>query len=247
MIQNYALSSKELHALLVKKEVKFLYHANTVFTSKTFITQGAMLSRAYVEKHELGQTLQYTDSHDKKHDVWDSIFLDGTDHHKKYKKPNSYGPVLFRIKLDLLLSDDFSEVYITRDNPSRWNDAMTLEQKYYDSLTEFDQDYLTGKKNDSQLMFTFRSKEKSLSLHKYLHSIGLDGPNINLNTNKGNMSAKTYIERVIRKALEGNGMQSVPIIVRHQKVWERCNCHTIYSYMFQNNKVEFIKRFGSTV
>lgn len=70
-----SLDSKLLFSLLSAKGVKFLHHANTVKTSLTFIKAKSLLSRAYVEKNSLDQTEQYTDTKDKKFDIWDSVFF----------------------------------------------------------------------------------------------------------------------------------------------------------------------------
>ena len=43
-----------------------LYHANSVTTSSTFLEQGGLLSRKFVEDRGLNQTAQYSDSNDKK-------------------------------------------------------------------------------------------------------------------------------------------------------------------------------------
>ncbi|MBK9485679.1 MAG: hypothetical protein IPO01_10855 [Chitinophagaceae bacterium] len=59
----------------------------------TFIKQGALLSRGYVETNKLAQTAQTSDALDKEFDVWDTVFLDGTDLHKKFGSRNKYGPI----------------------------------------------------------------------------------------------------------------------------------------------------------
>ncbi|WP_342332888.1 hypothetical protein [Pedobacter sp. FW305-3-2-15-E-R2A2] len=82
MLDRFALSSEKLHGLLLEKDVKFLYHANTVATSRTLIQAGSLLSRHEVALKEGFQTKQFTDDKDVIHDVWDSIFVDGTDHHQ---------------------------------------------------------------------------------------------------------------------------------------------------------------------
>ena len=97
--------------------VEFLYHANTVSTSITFIENNALLSRHFVESNNLFQSNQPSDKEDKLFDVWDHVFLDGEDLHKRYSRANKYGPVLFRFKLELLTSPQFQNVFITKTNP----------------------------------------------------------------------------------------------------------------------------------
>lgn len=57
-MENYALPSKEVYRILREKGLQYLYHANTVATSLTFIKQNALLSRHYVEANNLVQTWQ---------------------------------------------------------------------------------------------------------------------------------------------------------------------------------------------
>ena len=101
------LDNRKLYELLKDKGVTNLYHANTVATSITFIEEGGLLSREYVENKELYQTLQTSDEIDKLFDVFDDIFLDTTDLHKHFCRQNHYGPVLFQFSLELLLDDEF--------------------------------------------------------------------------------------------------------------------------------------------
>jgi len=132
MLKNYAIPSKELHQLLIELGVQYLHHANTLCTSISFIKAGSLLTRKAVEDDpKLHQTAQGSDAKDKRYKVWDSLFLDGTDHHNTFSRRNYYGPVLFKIKLDLLLAEDFAEVYITRSNPQSWWDKMPEDRKYY--------------------------------------------------------------------------------------------------------------------
>ncbi|MAN03570.1 MAG: hypothetical protein CMI35_10840 [Owenweeksia sp.] len=116
-MDEYGLSAKSLYTILKNKGVEFLYHANTVSTSITFIENNALLSRHFVESNNLFQSNQPSDKEDKLFDVWDHVFLDGEDLHKRYSRANKYGPVLFRFKLELLTSPQFQNVFITKTNP----------------------------------------------------------------------------------------------------------------------------------
>lgn len=89
-----AIPAKEIYSILKEKEVPYLYHANTVASSLTFIQNRALLSRGFVERKGLFQTPQKSDTGDKEFDVWEHIFFDGADLHLKYKRCNHYGPVL---------------------------------------------------------------------------------------------------------------------------------------------------------
>ena len=158
-IEDYSINGKTLYHILKEKNIDFLYHANTVSTSITFIEHRSLLSRHYIETNRLHQTEQKSDNEDKKFDVWDHVFFDGSDLHKKYKRANKYGPVLFRLKLELLTSPDLSSVHVTKSNPWYWTESTTLDEKFYKDVDEIETDYLTGKRLDSQIMFTIRKPD----------------------------------------------------------------------------------------
>ena len=52
------INNTELHQLFTEKGIHFLFHANTVSTSRTFIEQGGLLSRGAIEQNGLMQTVQ---------------------------------------------------------------------------------------------------------------------------------------------------------------------------------------------
>ncbi len=246
MIEDYAISSKALYDVLKKKNVEFLYHANTVLTSLSFIKEKALLSRHEVEAGGLKQSFQKSDLEDKKHDVWDHVFVDGTDHHVKYSRPNFYGPVLFRLRLELLTSPLFPTVYIMRSNPLYWSDKTSLENKFYKLIEEVNEDYLTSRKLDSQIMFTFRKPQRNIKLNKFLHSIGIDEPKVLVNLKSGgNMLAGDYVRNVISKSLKENGLSHIPLLKRYEKSSGWCNCNIAYTYLYNVDYSEFKRRFNS--
>lgn len=59
------MTNSAIKKILVDKEIKHLYHANTVMTACTFLENGGLLSRGYVEENGLRQTSQGSDSKDK--------------------------------------------------------------------------------------------------------------------------------------------------------------------------------------
>ena len=242
MLEKYALSSKGLHEILIEKKVDFLHHANTVLTSLTFIRQGCLLSRGTVQENNLLQTPQKSDEKDKLHEVWDSVFLDGTDHHSLYKAYNVYGPILFKIRLDLLLSDDFDKVYITKSNPTIWRDVKPSEDNYYESLKEVRSDYLNGKILPSQIMFTFRSIERKLDLKKYLHSIIVDDPKMRFPTKQGSIEGRDYLMPLFTEAINQNGLSHISLEKRTHNT--SCSCFKQYTNMLNTDPSTF-KRFFS--
>jgi len=247
MIEDFALSSKALYSILKEKNVQFLYHANTVATSLTFIKSGCLLSRHQVEIDGLTQSYQKSDEHDKKHDVWDHIYVDGTDHHKIYGQSNFYGPVLFRLDLKLLVSPSFQEIYVMKSNPMFWNDKMSLDDKFYQNIDEIAADYLTKKKNDAQIMFTFRNPGHNLKFNKFLHSIGIDEPSIPIKLRTGaEIPAGDFVRTTIESALKDNNLSHIPVLKRHEKGLEWCKCEAQYTFMYNFNLKEFKRRFSIT-
>ncbi len=244
-MNNYELSPYEIHNLLVQKGVEYLYHANTVGTSLTFIEQNGLLSRKYVEENGLFQNPQKSDLKDKLYDVWDNVFLDGLDLHKKYSKPNNYGPVLFRLKMDLLTSGDITSVIVTKTNPMYWGTSTKIEDKYFTSIEELNAEYLTGKRIDARIMFTIRSPEKSISLKKYLHSIGLDEPNILINLTGGEKSIGLYAREALQKALNSHGLDSIKLIKREHVGMFYCTCGFEYNLLLNFNRKEFVRRYSA--
>lgn len=244
-IENFALPSKSIFTILKEKGVEYLHHANTVSTSVTFIEQKSLLSRAYVEKNDLLQTSQNSDKEDKTHDVWDHIFLDGEDLHNRYSRANKYGPILFRFNLELLTNPAFQSVFVTKSNPWYWKDTTKLEDKFYATVEDVKNDYLTGKRLDSQIMFTIREPNLSLKLNKFLNSIIIDKPKLIIKTNKGEeMTVGDFAETVIQNNLNTNSLGHIPIIIRHDGKLNTCRCHFDYNQLRMLNKNEFGKRFG---
>lgn len=243
-MDKFYLNPKSLYEMLKEKGVEYLYHANTVLTSKTFIQNRALLSRAYVEDNNLIQTDQNSDLDDKQHGVWDDIFLDGFDLHKKYSRPNNYGPVLFVLKLELLLSQSISKILITKNNPWYWGHNDELENRYYNNIDDVKKDYLTGRKIDARIMFTIRKPQTNIKLNKYLKFIGIDKPNILINFTSHKKNLGDLVLENISETMKLNGLGHIPVIHRqHRRVINTCTCNLKYSYLFNRNYQELKKRF----
>ncbi|MBL0310229.1 MAG: hypothetical protein IPP77_11290 [Bacteroidetes bacterium] len=244
-MDEFKLSGQEVYQILKKKGVRYMHHSNTVATSITFIQNRALLTRHFVESEGLYQTPQKSDPEDKKFDVWDSVFLDGEDLHNRYSRANKYGPVLFKFKLELLVSPSIKEVYITKTNPWYWKNTTSLENKYYKSTVDLNRDYLTGRSLDSQIMFTVRSPGTEIKLNKFLHSIVLDIPKLLIKTrSREEMLVGDYGFKAIQNTLSSHGLGHVPLIKRHDGRLALCRCITEYNYLHSFNKQELKKRFA---
>jgi hypothetical protein len=243
MLSDYAISSKDLHQLLTELGVQHLHHANTLCTAISFIKAGSLLTRKAVEDDpELFQTPQNSDAKDKKHEVWDSLFLDGTDHHVVFSRRNYYGPVLFKIKLDLLLSDDFGEVYITRSNPQSWPDNMPEERKYYKTIDEVRTNYTAGeKREDARIMFTFRSPGLKLDLEKYLDVIWYDDPKIRVPFKNREVEGRNLLKAALEKAVSKYERPTYKIAQREHTAY--CPCHDYYTGLKKIEPQKFVDCF----
>lgn len=245
-MEKFYLNPKRIYAILKDKGINHLYHSNTLLTSLTFIEQRALLSRGYVSAKELLQTEQLSDPEDKLYKVWDDVFMDGQDLHKRYSKPNKYGPVLFVMKLELLLMPELCPVLVTQINPWYWRSHQTWEARYFQDPEEIKEKYLTRKMMDSYCMFTFRSPEKTIKFNKFLQEIIIDKPELNIliRSTGEKKELGIAVHDKIRTALDENGLHQIPIKFRHNdERFTFCKCWLHYSKLYLFEKKEFTKRF----
>lgn len=132
MNEEYYIKGEELYDLLMGNDITYLYHANTLSTSITFLEEGKLLSRGFVEENGLFQSPQDTDKNDKILGIWNDLFLDTFDLTSQFKI-NCYGPITFVIKLDFI--KDYNNILITKNNPCYWNKNCN----YFKGIDEFRQ------------------------------------------------------------------------------------------------------------
>lgn len=161
--------------------ITHLYHANTVKTACTFINTGGLLSRGAVEHFGLIQTPQTSDEIDKRYNVWNDIFLDSVDlHGGRFPRQNLYGPVLFKIKLDVFKHPTLPQLWITKDNPTRWYDGQDDGERYINGIEELKRVYSKGSYRE---MITLRNTQGFLPFDIYLEEIILDDPQLQIRSN----------------------------------------------------------------
>lgn len=211
------LINVELHEALISKGVTHLYHANTVATSTSFILAGGLLSRGDVERRNIFQTPQSSDIDDRKFDVWDDVFLDTEDLHKKFRRQNKYGPVLFKFDIGFLLKDDL-DVWITKSNPIYWREAQEAEERYFKSVSELIEYW--DKPSSQQRMFTVR-KPGGPVLFPYLDAVIIDYFDGNVYAEQG-LHAGTVAEHALFAATES--FRSLRSLVQHRECGSRCYC-----------------------
>jgi len=201
-----------------------LHHANTVPTSCTFLEQGALLSRGYVEDHGLTQTPQYSDEADKKYGIWHRVFLDHVDIHYRggrKKGPNQYGPVLFVLNLDVLLKlPTTSEVLVTKLNPVHWKEGQAAGDRYYLTAEELAQNISFG---DFDKMLVINTPTGTLNLPGENVRIYLDDPQRKMSSGK---DAYIHAEARLKAAATAAGIK---ILIEKHPCQDECACVKIYS------------------
>lgn len=197
------LNNQELHNALTEKGIRYLYHANTVATSITFLEYNGLMSRGAIEEKELHQTDQSSDELDKVFNVWNDIFLDTVDLHGYFPRQNLYGPVLFEFDVDLVLNEDY-EIWITKNNPIYWETDYTDEDKYFSNV----QDLLDNWDNieRQRKMITIRSNRNAI-LFDNLNKVLVDDPRVIIYKDKNDEihlfnSTKRAIKEVIEDKIE---------------------------------------------
>lgn len=154
--------------------VTHLFHANSVKTACTFLRIDGLLSRGSVQARGLQQTWQPSDNLDREFGVWNDIFLDAVNIGERVHGKNNYGPVLFKINLDILDFPGLPELWVTKNNPIHWTRDVALDTNYFQTVQELDETYSIG---DFGSMFTLRNTNEILPFNGYLDEIFLDAPN----------------------------------------------------------------------
>jgi hypothetical protein len=218
------MTPEEVYKVLKGIGADALHHANTVTTSATFLEQGGLLSRGYVETHQLKQTPQGSDEIDKKYGIWDGVFLDHVNiHHRggRKKGPNQYGPVLFKLPLDILLSLPApSEVRVTRTNPIHWTPTQSEGDRWYLNATDLANNIGFG---DFEKMLVITTPTGKIEFPKDGVEIALDDPQRSLSAKLG---AYDYAEGRLRNAAKtGN----VTVDIRKHDCRSECKCAAVYA------------------
>lgn len=214
------MDNVHLFEILRRKGVIRLYHANTVTTSCTFLENGALLSRKYVEDNHLAQTEQYSDAHDKGLGIWNDVFMDGVDIHQRSLGANNYGPVLFVLDTECLLKDARfnNRIRLAKSNPVHWHVGQEHSEMYYTTPREVEADYNYG---DFKSLL-FRTDDGVIELQPYLREILLDDPRCRMDgTDVFDTARAALLEAASRK-----GLAEVPI--RRRECRAECRCARDY-------------------
>jgi len=214
------VNNTELHQLLTEKGIHFLFHANTVSTSKTFIEQGGLLSRGAIEQNGLIQTVQSSDEIDKLFGVWNDIFLDTVDLHGYFPRQNLYGPVAFKIRTEFMLNNDY-DIWITKDNPINWNQEDTNKERYFENVGELRDNWDNYQRQ--RKMVTIRNQNNPI-LFDYVEEVIVDDPRVK----KGDIIYFNECFRILKEALLVN-----PPLKNRFKTRQCNNCFCRNNYIRQ--------------
>jgi hypothetical protein len=127
---------------LMARNIRRLYHANSVETALTYINENALLSREIVVNRGLPQSGQFTDDKDISYGIFGDVFFNLDDQHQRFRRPNSYGPILFRINVGSLFSliyqNSEAKVNITKRQPHEWESDDKPEMRWLQEISEMD-------------------------------------------------------------------------------------------------------------
>lgn len=192
------MQGSDVYSVLQGIQTTHLYHANSVTTSSTFIEQGGLLSRGYVENNKFAQSRQLSDEIDKKYGIWHCIFVDHVDIHARAgrkKGPNQYGPVLFVLDFDVLCRlPEGSEVFVTKMNPIYWRDNQSNSERWFKSVKELAANISFG---DFDKMLVIQTSSEKLDFPNRRVRIILDDPQIQISSGE---NAYTYAEARLNMA-----------------------------------------------
>lgn len=229
------LKPKEVYVVLKNIGATHLHHANSVKTSVSFLKEGALLSRGYVEDHKLEQTAQpSSDDKDKRYKIWHRVFVDHVDIHERggrKKGPNQYGPVLFKSKLELLLQlPEGSDVKVTKHNPIYWTDKDSDADRWYQSKEELEKDIHFG---DFEKMLVIETPSGRVDFSKKEAVIVLDNPKRKMSNGE---DAHTHAKKRLEQAADkGN----VKLTFEKRECKDGCKCVETYGKQATNKVDEF--------
>jgi hypothetical protein len=228
------MKGPEVYGVLKKIGAEHLHHANSVITSCTFLEQGGLLSRKFVEDHGLTQTAQpSSDEIDKKFGIWDRIFVDHIDIHARVRRMvglNYYGPVLFQLDLDVLLGlPANTEVCVTKKNPTNWQKDEPDSERWFQSAEELAKNIRLG---DFGKMLVIRTPSEKLDFPKGQAQIILDDPQRDLSSAE---KAYTHAENRLKAAAAIGG---VKLSIHRRACPNDCVCVQKYA-KYNAKKIDF--------
>lgn len=225
------MDQRKIVSILKKHDVDQLFHADTVLTSLSFLQAKGICSRQYLDSLSLNKTDQYTDETDKSFDVYDDLFFDSVDIHKRTHNRNKYGPVTFVFDLKMLLNQELkNKIFITKSNAAYWKKGMRPEQRYFLTVEDLAQGFVKG--NFGQNITFHHVPFQDFSALQYIILERLPAQHTNL-------FEDAYHE--IRNKLRELGY-SIPLVIR--KCDDDCKCFNEYNKMSYDKLLKYFKTKG---
>lgn len=211
---------KDVYDVAQKKGISHFFHANSLATSISLLKLNSLASREHVENFGLAQTGQYTDDLDKSLGVWNDVFLDTVDIHRRASRRNNYGPILFVFDSKVILSA--SAARVTKTNPSKWQINTPVEQRYFTSIAELDTDWHAG--NFDQ-MITLQTPNGAIPLDGNFLSVIIDDPATGDTHSKDYIAAEEAISKLTNRT------------ITRRQCTPRCKCKENYQNSWITSKM----------
>ena len=229
------LDNKELYELLKNKGINYLYHANTVATSITFLEYNGLMSRGAIEYEGLYQTEQPSDELDKKFNVWNDMFIDTTDLHGYFPRQNLYGPILFEFDIELVLEKSY-DIWITKNNPIYWELDYKDEDKYFVDIADLVDHWDSVERQ--RKMITIRNNAEPI-LFNYINKIIVDDPRVIINKGK---DSEVHLFNEAKKAIK-NIVKDKPNL-KNKFITRNCNnCFCRQNYLIEVSVADLKRLF----
>jgi hypothetical protein len=218
------VEGNDIYGILKRIGATHLHHANSVMTSCTFLEQGGLLGRGFVEDHGLKQSVQPSDELDKKYGIWHSIFLPHVDIHGQagqIKGPNRYGPALFVLDLDVLLRlPAGSAVRVTKRSPAHWYDTEPESGRWFQTADEMAKNV---RPDDFDKLVAIQTPLGRLAFPKRQARIILDAPQKQMSSGE---NAYTHAESRLKAAAAAG---QVDVSIERRQCPMGCICPEKYA------------------
>jgi len=218
------VQGSDIYGIMKHAGVTHLHYADSVLTSCTFLEQGGILSRGFVEDHGLKQSSQTSDELAKKYGIWHSLFVPHLDIHDREgqtKAPNLYGPALFVLDLDILLRlPQGADVRVTKRSPAYWYDSEPDSGRWFENVEEVAKSVHFG---DLHKMLSIQVPSGKFNFPNRRARIILDDPQRQVLSGE---NAYTHAEDRLKAAAERGG---VGVSIERRKCPVGCVCSSKYA------------------
>ncbi|WP_211442436.1 hypothetical protein [Collimonas humicola] len=212
------IPSTHVFETLTEKGVIQLHHANSVATACQFIRSRSLMSRGTVERLDVAQTSQSSDDVDRRYSVWFDVFLDSVDIHRRARRANVYGPVLFVFDINIINKNSTGRIWVTKINPTKWA-GRPDHSRWFQDRDDLAENFVLGRFDQ---MIVLRHSGGSLPFGRHLKKIIFDDPHC---LTEDDVDFYSMGVGALRHAMQDGGID-VPI--ERRKCSDRCSCETYW-------------------